>query len=345
MDFIPGKTQEKGRRITQEQRERERERESNRRAGEERRGTSVARTLVYGFDALRLTTFSSIVKILVSLKLFELLTMVVSAVLTAAAYSITMKPVLAMSLVLILIVHEYGHYLAAKRCGYPPRLWLHIPFFGARMEAHEFRSQNDEAFIAYGGPLLGGICSFALFGLWLALPIESAWRYNLYVISIASAFLNLFNLIPLLPLDGGRIMHAILPRMSLAVGFAALITASYLFKEAAFLVVWILVVGYIPIKPRQRLHIACCMFVAMPILMWFGYRGAHLWEDGIYLAFGLLLVKTIHTLSSHPETVKEDKVAEMSKYQRVRWAWQYWGLVVSLSALVAAHVALFSTIK
>lgn len=342
MDFIPGKTPEKGRRSAEDRRETERE--SDRRESGDRRGASLPRTLVNFFDALRLTTFSSVVKVLVSLKLFELLAMVVSAMLTAAAYSITMKPVLAISLVLILIVHEYGHYLAAKFSGYPPRLWLHIPFFGARMESQTFRSEHDEAYIAYGGPLLGGICSLLLFGLWLVLPLQPQWRYNLYVISIASAVLNLFNLIPLLPLDGGRIMHTVLPRTSLAVGFAALLSVSFFFREAAFLVVWILVVGYMPILPLWRFRIACAMLAAMPALMWLGYRGAHLWEDGVYLALGLLLVKTIHTFVHSKGEVSKEVVAMQTK-ERVQWSWRFFGLAALLASLIAAHIALFPFFK
>lgn len=344
MDFIPGKTPEDGRRIAEERRESERE--SERRAKDDRRKDSLARRVVSVLDALWLTPFSGVVKILVRLKLFEFLAMVVSAMLTAAAYSVTMQPSLAVCLVLILIVHESGHYFAARRSGYPPRLWLHIPFFGARMEAHKFRSCEDEARIAYGGPLLGGLSSLVLFVLWLMLPLLPEWHSLLYVVSFASALLNLFNLIPLLPLDGGRIVHTIFPRTSLALGFAALLAASLFFKGAAFLVVWILVVGYVPIKPILRFRIACVMFAAMPILMWVGYRSQYLWEDGIYLAFGLLLVKTIHTFSSHPETEGEGKdMVEMSRVGRSRWAWRYFGLVISLAALLGAHITLFSSFK
>jgi Zn-dependent protease len=257
-----------------------------------------------------------------------------------------MQPILAASLVLILIVHESGHYFAALHCGYPPRLWLHIPFFGARMEAHKFRSCEDEAFIAYGGPFLGALCSLVLFVLWLTLPLSPEWRSVLYIVSFASALLNLFNLIPLLPLDGGRIVHTIFPRTSLAVGFAALLAVSFFFKGAAFLVVWILVVGYVPVSPLLRFRVACVMFAAMPILMWLGYRSAYLWEDGIYLAFGLLLVKTIHTFSSHPETEGEEKgMTEMSERARSRWAWRYSVLVVSLAVLLGAHITLFPFFK
>lgn len=347
MDFIPKKNTERGRRTQlsrrESQREEEKEKNTDRRASEDRRDASLARAFVHMFNALWLTPFSAGVKVLVRLKLFELCAMIVSALLTAAAYSITMSPVLAISLVLILIVHESGHYIAARLRGYPSRLWLHIPFFGARMEAHEFRSCDDEACIAYGGPLLGGCCSLLLFVLWLWLPLEGSERYLLYVVSIASAVLNLFNLVPLLPFDGGRIMHTVLPRLSRIVGFSALLAVSFFFKEAAFLVVWILVVGYLSIPPSWRFRIACILLAAMPILMWLGYRGAHLWEDGIYLAFGALLVKTIHTLTEHPE-INEEKsgVVEMTHTQRICWAWRFWGLVLALSALIGAHFALFT---
>src|SRR3989344_6121126 len=77
MDFIPGKPPEDGRRTAEDRRESERE--SDRRVHDERRKESLARRAVNMFDALRLTSFSSVVKMLVRLKLFEFLAMVISA--------------------------------------------------------------------------------------------------------------------------------------------------------------------------------------------------------------------------------------------------------------------------
>jgi len=117
------------------------------------RGDSLARTLIDVFDTVRLPVVSDFVKFLKALKLLGPLAMIMSAVLMAVTYTLTMKVSLAFGLVAVLIVHEFGHYSATWLCGYTPHWWLHIPFLGARMRAPDFRSRHDEAFIAYRGPL------------------------------------------------------------------------------------------------------------------------------------------------------------------------------------------------
>jgi Zn-dependent protease len=109
--------------------------------------------------------------------------------------------------VFLIFVHEMGHVIAAKWLGIPVSAPLFIPFVGAAITMKENpRDAWTEALMAYGGPLAGG------FGGWLAL--EAAVSYDqrwLMAVASTTFVINLFNMIPVPPLDGGRICAAVSP--------------------------------------------------------------------------------------------------------------------------------------
>ena len=124
----------------------------------------------------------------------------------------------AVGFVLSILVHEMGHVFAAWRLGIPVSAPLFIPGFGAIiLQKQAAKSTWDEALIGIGGPIGGtiaGLISLALF--WVTgNPLFKAIAYTGF-------FLNLFNLIPVFPLDGGWITGAISPRIWL-VGTVAMI--------------------------------------------------------------------------------------------------------------------------
>ncbi|HMA52136.1 MAG TPA: site-2 protease family protein, partial [Magnetospirillaceae bacterium] len=101
----------------------------------------------------------------------------------------------------LLLIHEMGHYVAARQRGLDVGAPTFIPFVGAWIQ---LKSQpltvETEAYIAYAGPLVGSLGAFAVYFL--------ARQQNsdlLLSIAYAGFFLNFFNLLPLSPLDGGRI--------------------------------------------------------------------------------------------------------------------------------------------
>jgi Zn-dependent protease len=106
--------------------------------------------------------------------------------------------------VLMLLVHELGHGYAMKKEGMHAGWPIFIPFFGAMIAMKNApRSRDSEATIAYGGPLAGTLVSVlaALLGLTLDSRLLVALAYTGF-------FLNLFNLTPISPLDGGRVAQA-----------------------------------------------------------------------------------------------------------------------------------------
>jgi Zn-dependent protease len=112
----------------------------------------------------------------------------------------------------LLFVHELGHYLAARQRGLDVGLPTFIPFMGAWIELKDLpHNAETEAWVGLGGPLLGTIGAVACY--FMARSYDAGW---LLAVSYAGFFLNLFNLIPLSPLDGGRITAVLSPRVWLA---------------------------------------------------------------------------------------------------------------------------------
>ena len=132
--------------------------------------------------------------------------------------------------VALLLVHEMGHYVAARQCGLNVGAPTFIPFVGAWIELKEQPMDAEvEAYIAMAGPLIGTV------GALLVYFAGRAYDSNiLLAIAYAGLFLNLFNLLPLSPLDGGRITAIISPRIWL-IG-APIMVALVLYRPSPVLI-------------------------------------------------------------------------------------------------------------
>lgn len=127
------------------------------------------------------------------------------AVISMASYTYLFSWKFAVLIMVSLFVHEYGHILAMKRCGLKTKGIYFIPFLGAAAVTEEiFKSRRDEAYIAIMGPIFG----FVLSGITLVVYMITN---NALFGAVAGwmAMINLFNLLPINPLDGGRIMKSI----------------------------------------------------------------------------------------------------------------------------------------
>ena len=115
----------------------------------------------------------------------------------------------AVGFIALLFVHEMGHYLAARHKGLNVGLPTFIPFVGAWIELKEMpHDAQTEAYVGLGGPLLGTV------GATVCYLLARSWNLDwLLAVSYAGFFLNLFNLIPMSPFDGGRITAVLSPRI------------------------------------------------------------------------------------------------------------------------------------
>jgi Zn-dependent protease len=110
----------------------------------------------------------------------------------------------ALGFVALIFVHEMGHAVAIRRSGLQAGWPVFIPFFGAMIALRgRIPDANTEAEIAFAGPVAGTAASLACAAAGLAL--HSRLALNLAYVGF---FLNLFNLVPVSPLDGGRVAQA-----------------------------------------------------------------------------------------------------------------------------------------
>jgi Zn-dependent protease len=110
----------------------------------------------------------------------------------------------AVGFVLLILVHELGHYIEAKREGLDPQLPVFIPFLGAYVALRNARFDPWlNARVSLAGPIAGGIGSAACLGL--AVVIDSDL---LRALAYAGFLLNLINLAPIGFLDGGHVLRS-----------------------------------------------------------------------------------------------------------------------------------------
>ncbi|MDJ0944943.1 MAG: hypothetical protein QNJ30_15860 [Kiloniellales bacterium] len=132
----------------------------------------------------------------------------------------------------ILVIHEFGHWLAMRLTGQPAPKLLLIPFFGGVAVAnHPHRTLFDDAFCALMGPGLSALPALALLlaawalgvpdmAAFMAAPsgpvadlgaqVKMALALGAVAIATAIGALNLLQMVPVLPLDGGQILRAFL---------------------------------------------------------------------------------------------------------------------------------------
>jgi len=219
------------------------------------------------------------------LKLKYLL-LVVSMVVSIVAWSLFFGWTFAVGFVLLIFVHEMGHVIELRRQGVPASLPLFVPFMGAFVNMKAMpRSAFHEALSGLAGPYFGTAASIVV-GVW-GHAIGSEFLLQL---AAAGFFVNLFNLMPMLPLDGGRAAGALHP----ALWFAGLI-GLVVWEVVSFspVVLFILVLGglelwrrwsrrhtpasnaYHSLRPSQRWTIAS-LYVGVVVVALLGYQLSYL---------------------------------------------------------------------
>jgi Zn-dependent protease len=136
----------------------------------------------------------------------------------------------AVGFVLLIFVHEMGHYIAAKQRGLNVGAPTFIPFVGAWIQLKEQpHNAETEAYVGLAGPLVGTLGALACY-----FAARSTGSNLLLALSYAGFLINLFNLIPLSPFDGGRITAVLSPRVWL-LGVPVLI-ALFFYRPSPMLV-------------------------------------------------------------------------------------------------------------
>lgn len=111
--------------------------------------------------------------------------------------------------VVLIFIHEMGHYIAARQRGLDVGAPTFIPFVGAWIEMKSLpHDAETEAYVGLGGPFAGTLGAFACYFL-----ARSQGSDLLMALAYAGFMLNLFNMLPISPLDGGRIVGVVSPKI------------------------------------------------------------------------------------------------------------------------------------
>lgn len=174
--------------------------------------------------------------LLLLLPKLKLLTTSGTMLVSIGAYALIWGWQFAVGFVLLLFVHEMGHVIQLKREGVPASAPMFIPFLGAVVGMKRLPDDAAaEARVGLAGPVLGSI------GCLIPLALYAATGNHLFqALAFTGFFLNLFNLAPMLPLDGGRAMAALSPWMWL-VGLGILLGVGIAFPNP--IIILILVLG------------------------------------------------------------------------------------------------------
>jgi len=188
-------------------------------------------------------------------------------------------------LIALLFVHEMGHVLEAKRQGLPVSVPVFIPLMGAMITMKQMpHNAWREARLAIAGPILGSLAALAIY---IAAEVTDSRR--LAAVAFIGFFINLFNLIPVIPLDGGRIASALHPAMWF-IGFGALLALVFYRPNPILIIILLLAASelwrrwqvrrhpqmqeYYRVAPHRRLIIGLLYFGLAAALV-FGMHATH----------------------------------------------------------------------
>jgi len=158
-----------------------------------------------------------------------------SMLVSIAAYQLIFGWPFAVGFVMLLLLHELGHVIQLRREGIEASAPMFIPFLGAVISAKSLGDDAAaEARVGLAGPILGSLASLVPLAIWLATGSDF-WR----ALAFIGFFLNLFNLVPILPLDGGRAMAALSPWVWL-LGLAGLVAMVVFFPSPILLLILVL---------------------------------------------------------------------------------------------------------
>ena len=224
------------------------------------------------------------------------------------AYSYLFTWEFAVILLGAIVFHEYGHITGMKKCGIKTKGIYLIPFLGgAAVPSERFKSRTQEVYVSLMGPWYG--LALLIPFLFYGVMFESS-----LAIGLASfmALLNLFNLLPINPLDGGRVvksiafsLHSTLGIVILSLGLAGAGYLVYMFE------IWVLflviIIGsielFFEVKNRNNFNVD----------MNYNMKTKHISSYSImYIATVLIFIGVIYFTAEYPgadlalKLIKED---------------------------------------
>ncbi len=236
--------------------------------------------------------FTAIKGLLLLLPKVKFLTTTGTALISIAAYSLFFGWEFAAGFVLLLFVHEMGHVFQLRREGVPASAPMFIPGLGAVVMMKSLPDDAlAEARVGLAGPILGTL------GAAVCLVLAEALNSDLLrALAYVAFFLNLINLIPVTPFDGGRAMAAMAPAMWF-LGLGTLV-ALFFITGNYFLLIFLLLgftdtrrrwrqrktrsieqAAYYRVAPRHRLYVGA-VYIALIVVLVLGMDVSHVLASG-----------------------------------------------------------------
>ena len=227
--------------------------------------------------------------LLLLLPKLKLFTTSASMLVSIGAYALIWGWRFGVGFVLLLLIHEMGHVLQLRREGIKATAPMFIPFLGALVAMKELpKDAAAEARVGLAGPVLGSLGALLPWAIY-ALTGDELFK----ALAFVGFFLNLFNLLPVLPLDGGRAMAALTPAMWL-VGFAGLVALTFVAPNPILLLILLFggfetwrrwkarkdpeAQAYHRVRPRVRLAVAG-VYVGLAVLLALGMDATFIERD------------------------------------------------------------------
>ena len=161
-----------------------------------------------------------------------------SFLISAGAYALVWGWRFGVGFVVLLLIHEMGHVIQLRREGVPASAPMFIPFLGAVVAMRGLpENAYVEAKVGLAGPVLGSVGAFGTL-----LLAEQTNSDLLRALAYTGCLLNLFNLVPVVPLDGGRAAAALHPAFW-GVGLVILAGLAVIWRSP-FIIIVLLFVGY-----------------------------------------------------------------------------------------------------
>ena len=165
----------------------------------------------------------------------------VTAILSVVIYAQLFGWGFGLGLVALLFIHEMGHAVVMKLKGIPIGGMIFVPMLGAAVIMRRMPGNaKDEAEVGIAGPIAGALASLVCLLIALTSHAEPGLPNLWASLAYFGFFLNLFNLIPIIPFDGGRVLSA-LDRRVWIIGFIGLVAVQIWQWATGNFSVWLLI--------------------------------------------------------------------------------------------------------
>jgi Zn-dependent protease len=236
--------------------------------------------------------FAAIKSLFLFLPKLKLLTTSGTALVSVAAYSLFWGWEFAAGFVVLLFLHEMGHVIALRREGIKASAPMFIPFLGAAIFSKSLgENALAEARVGLAGPILGSLAAAGV-------AVIGGLTGSSFLLALAYVgfLINLFNLLPVVPLDGGRAMAAMAPWMWF-IGFGGLVAMVFIFPNPILLIIILFgametwrrwqqrktrsleQAAYYRVSSRNRMLVGA-VYVSLIAALAFGMHATHILSSG-----------------------------------------------------------------